>query len=239
MKMLMLTERVCGSELLTIRRPLSSTVLSNIKVPEVYGFRYSPNRSGPLDGPAASRAYSDCALIVAHRGLEAPRGIASAARARRSRPQADAEPGQIRRAQRRRLLDRGHFDRHAQQVGLKLHQEGVGRAAAVDLQHAGWAGRPRAIASARSRDWIGDALQRGARHVRARGAARQADQQAARVHVPVRRAQPDERGHEVHAAVVGHGLGQCFGLGRVGDEPSPSRSHCTAAPVTNALPSSA
>ena len=44
MKMLMLTERVCGSVLLTMRRPFSRTVLSNMKVPEVYGTRATSAR---------------------------------------------------------------------------------------------------------------------------------------------------------------------------------------------------
>src|ERR1700687_5606916 len=37
MKMLILTDRVCGSELLTIRRPFCHTVLSYIEPPECKG----------------------------------------------------------------------------------------------------------------------------------------------------------------------------------------------------------
>ena len=49
-----------------------------------------------------------------------------------------------------------------------------------------------------------DALHRGARDMRARRAAREADQQAARIGVPLRGAESGERGHEVDVAGVGH-----------------------------------
>jgi glycoprotease/Kae1 family metallohydrolase len=57
---------------------------------------------------------------------------------------------------------------------------------------------------------VGDGLERGARQVRARGAARQAHDRAARVRVPVRRAKAGEGGHDVDAAVVENCCRHCF-----------------------------
>ena len=85
----------------------------------------------------------------------------------------------------------------------------------------------------------GDAFERRAGDVAARGAAGDADDGAARVRVPVRRAQAGERRHEIHAAVVGHRCRQRFDFGGGADEPRPSRSHCTTAPPMKTLPSSA
>ena len=73
-----------------------------------------------------------------------------------------------------------------------------------------------------------------------RRAAGDADDRAARVRVPPRAAEAGEGGHEEHAAVVGHRLRRA-GRSRPASAmtPSPSRSHCTAAPVTKIAPSSA
>ena len=73
------------------------------------------------------------------------------------------------------------------------------------------------------------------------GAAREPDDGAARVRVPVRRAEPDEGRHEVDAAGVRRPTrASASRLGRAARcTPSPSRSHWTAAPAMNTLPSSA
>ena len=85
-----------------------------------------------------------------------------------------------------------------------------------------------------------DALERGAGDVRRRRAARDADDRAARVRVPVRRAEAGERRHEVDAAGVGDARGERLDLRRASRiMPSPSRSHCTTAPAMKTLPSSA
>jgi hypothetical protein len=72
----------------------------------------------------------------------------------------------------------------------------------------------------------------------ARGAAGQAEQGAARVRVPVRRAQPGEGRHEAPAA-VGTAGGQRLDVAAAAIRPRPSRSHCTTAPPMKTLPSSA
>ena len=81
-------------------------------------------------------------------------------------------------------------------VGLELHEQVVRRRAAVDAQfrerHAGVAlHRVDHVGGLK-----GDRFERGAREVRARRAAREPDDRAARVRIPVRRAEPGERGHE-------------------------------------------
>src|SRR5437660_2990555 len=53
---------------------------------------------------------------------------------REVRPEAGAKSSQIGRAERRRFLDRGHFDRHAEEVGLKLHEKRVGGATPIHLE---------------------------------------------------------------------------------------------------------
>ena len=68
-----------------------------------------------------------------------------------------------------------------------------------DVQHVG--------------DLEGDALERGAGEVGGGGAARQAGDGAARVLVPVRRAQARKGRHEIDAAAVGHAGRQGFDLG--------------------------
>ena len=62
---------------------------------------------------------------------------------------------------------------------------------------------------------------------------------AARVLIPVRRAEPGERGHERHAVARGTLRASASMSAALLMMPSPSRSHCTAAPAMNALPSSA
>ena len=64
-----------------------------------------------------------------------------------------------------------------------------------------------------------DRLERGARDVRRGGAAREAEDRAARVGVPVRRAEAGERRHEIDAAVVGHARGERLDLRGRADDP--------------------
>jgi hypothetical protein len=65
------------------------------------------------------------------------------------------------------------------------------------------------------------ALEHGPRDVRARGAAREATEHAARLGPPPGRAEAGERGHEDDAAAVGHGDGEGLHLGRARDEAQP------------------
>ena len=65
---------------------------------------------------------------------------------------------------------------------------------------------------------VGDALQRGAHDVLLAGAARDAEQRAARIGVPVGGAQADERRDEVHPARVRHGAGEDLRFRRGGQD---------------------
>ena len=86
----------------------------------------------------------------------------------------------------------------------------------------------------------GDRFQRGAGEFGRAGVARQAEDRAARLGIPMRRAEAGEGRHEIDALRVGSA---CAGkLAAVGALPitfSPSRSHCTAAPAMKIEPSSA
>ena len=57
--------------------------------------------------------------------------------------------------------------------------------------------------------------------MRARRAARESHDRTAGVRLPVRRAEPYEGGHEVHAARVGNLARQVLGFGRLGDQLEP------------------
>ena len=88
-----------------------------------------PLRARDGCGPAGAKRRA----VARHRGLEPAvepplRAISSTS------PEADGEPGEVRRAEGGGLRDRGPHDRHAEQVGLELHQQVVGRGAAVDAQ---------------------------------------------------------------------------------------------------------
>ena len=99
---------------------------------------------------------------------------------------------------------RRHLYRAAQQIGLHLHQQRVRGAAAIHPQRAQRrAGigfhRPHHVQRLQR-----DRLQRGAGDVGAGGAAGQPVQRAARLGRPVRRAQPCQRGDDIHPAIVHH-----------------------------------
>ena len=117
------------------------------------------------------------------------------------RPVAGGEPRQIRGTESRRLGHLGHLDRHAENVGLELHQEAVARRAAVAAQLLQ---RDARILLHRLDDvarLVADRLQHRTHYVRPRRAARHAHQRAPRVRIPMRRAETDQSRHEVDAVI--------------------------------------
>src|SRR5207245_2539953 len=108
-------------------------------------------------------------------------------------PHTGRETREERRTEGRRLLDRRDFDGNSGDVRLELHQKTVRRPTAVDAKHL-----DRLTRAAHRLDEIPrlvrDALERGTSDVRARRAALDPDQQTARVHIPVWRAEARERG---------------------------------------------
>ena len=82
----------------------------------------------------------------------------------------------------------------------------------------------------------GDGLGTARGNVGACRPTRHADDAAARVHIPVRRAETGEGGHEIDTSRVRHALGKKVALMRVPISPSSSRSHWMALPALNTLP---
>ena len=109
--------------------------------------------------------------------------------------------------------------RHAEQVGLELHQQIVARGAAIDAQLGQRSRRHRwRMASMRSAVWKA-MLSSAARAMCARvRAAREADDGAARCRIPLRRAEAGEGRHEVDVAGVGHAGGQRLDVGGALDD---------------------
>ena len=103
------------------------------------------------------------------------------------RPEAGGQPGEVRGAQRRRLGDLGNVHRHAEDVGLELHEEVVGGGAAVAAELLEPDRRVPLHRLDHVAGLVGHGLQGGAGDVGARRAAGEADDGAARVRVPVRR----------------------------------------------------
>ncbi len=136
-------------------------------------------------------------------------------------PEAGRDPGQVGGAERGRLGDLGHDHGHAQHVGLELHQPGVGDGAAVGLQRRDALARGALLRPDRVDRLVGDRLERRAGEVGALRPPREADDRAARVGVPVRRAEPGQGGDEVDVVVRVQRGGERLGLGRVGDDPEP------------------
>ena len=161
------------------------------------------------------------ALVVRHARLVASRASSPISATCDERQQVRADPRQQRGAERRRLGHLGDGDRDAEHVGLELHQPAVDRRGAVGAQlgerlAAGAVHRPHGVDGL-----VGHRLQRGAREVRAAAAAGEPDDRPARVRVPVRRAEPGQRGDEVDAVVGVQRGRQLLGLGRRGDDPEP------------------
>ena len=168
-----------------------------------------------------------------------PRARASARR-RRSRRRSPRRPGRRRPARSSRTTS-GTTTGPPEHVRLELHQPAVGGRAAVGAQLRRAARRTRPP-SRRPRRPSGRRSPRArpARGARGRVPRVRPDDRAARVRIPVRRSEAGQRRHEVDA-VVGVERARPSPRSRSAASmiPRPSRSHCTAAPVTNTLASSA
>ena len=116
------------------------------------------------------------------------------------------------RTKRGRLDHVRAFDRNTEHIGLKLHQPRIGRRSAVNPQafEAGPA------AFAHHAEYVGRAvrhgLERRARKMRPGASAREPDNRASRIRLPVRRPEPDERGNKVDALVGRERRGKRAGL---------------------------
>ena len=151
-------------------------------------------------------------------------------------PDAGAEAGEERGAEGGGLDDLRPLDGYADLVGLDLAEQVVGGRAAVDAQRTSAEARRHRVEHVA--DLEGDRLERGADDVRAGGAAGEADDQAARVRVPVRGARGRSAPGTKTTPSVSSTVAAMASVSAA--EPTicrPSRSHCTAAPVTKIAPS--
>ena len=154
--------------------------------------RVAPSRDEMLD------------LVGALRRDVCGRRTAQRLELRRVLPNAGGEAREVGRSERRRLRGSRALDRDAEHVGLELHQEVVEARTAVDVEagqaHLG-------IVLHGGEDVVHlerQPLERRADDVRLGGAARDAVDGAARILVPVRRAEPREGRHHAHAAGILH-----------------------------------
>ena len=154
----------------------------------------------PLDGalPAGVERLARVRAACAARSASPP-GACACELVRRSRPEADARDRRERRGPSAvTSSSAGRSTGTPSTSAWNCIRKSFAAGAAVDAQ------RRRARCPESCRDalddvarLVGDRLERRAHEVLARRAAREPDERAARALVPVRRAEPDERGHEV------------------------------------------
>jgi hypothetical protein len=116
-------------------------------------------------------------------------------------PEPDAESGQESHTGPGGLNEDGAVHRDPEQVGLELHQEVVGGRPAVHAQLADSRVCVRLHGVHDVAGLVRDGFEGCARNFRPARTPGQADDRATSLHVPVGRSEPDERGHEVDAAV--------------------------------------
>ena len=157
-------------------------------------------------------------LVAVTAGREDPVAPADTGEVGLRRPHARPQPRQEGRAEAGRLQLVRAVDGDADLVGLHLAEQIVGGSPSIDRERG-------EIDSTFLRHEIdhvthleGDGLESGAHDVRARGAARDADDEPACIGIPVRGSETGERGHEDHTAAVGHGLCDRLGLARGFDD---------------------
>ena len=112
-----------------------------------------------------------------------------------ARHSADGEPGQEGGAERRRLAHGRDLDRALAASASACTNVGLRGHAAVDAQHVDRAARVGLGGLDEVGAALGDALEHRAHDLRPPGAAGEAEQRAARAVVPLRRAEPEQRGH--------------------------------------------
>jgi hypothetical protein len=109
----------------------------------------------------------------------------------------------------------------SEQVGLDLHEQVVGRGAAVHAQAGQHAARVLLHGPNQIDVLQGHSLQSRTGDVSRPGAAREAKNRAARFGAPVGRAQSSQGRHDGHSPVVGNGCGQALTFGCLPDDSQP------------------
>src|SRR5581483_7947693 len=99
------------------------------------------------------------------------------------------------------------LDGHAQNVSLELHEQVIDDRAAIDAQSLKTDATVGCHGFEDLAGLVAHGLQRGAGDMAGGRAARQADDGATRIGVPVGRAEADEGGYEINATVIGNASG--------------------------------
>ena len=133
-------------------------------------------------------------------------------------PEANRQTCQIRRAQRRYFSHLRTFNAGTQNVGLELHQEVVGYRTAVHAQGVQTNAGVRLHRFQHVARLVGDGFQGRTNNVVRVHTARQAENRAAGVRIPVRCAQTGKRWHHVYAIGVFHFGREVFGVKRIADQ---------------------
>ena len=133
-------------------------------------------------------------------------------------PHTGRESGKIACAERGRFADDRTANRAVRNIALELHQEAVAAGTAVHRKGGEGSAGIAFHGGQQVVHLIGDGLLCGADNVLAGRAARQTDETAACVHIPMRRAQTGECRHEVHAAGVLHLARIVFRIAALGEK---------------------
>lgn len=136
-------------------------------------------------------------------------------------PESHRETGEHGCPQRRGFHDRGADDAHTREIGLELHQQAVGHGTAVDAHLGRGVSRIGRHGAYHVVDLEGDRFERRPGDVRGGRAARDADDRAAGIGVPVGSAQSRQRRYQIDAARIFDRCGQRFRIGRRGEEFQP------------------
>jgi len=139
-------------------------------------------------------------------------GRVGAAQFVQPRPNANAEAGQHRGAEGGCLQHARPVQGDTGKIRLHLQQQVVGGSATIDADIAQWRAHVRRHRFENVALTVGDGFQRRACQMRARAAAAEPVDQAARLRPPVRRTQPGMGGNDGDAAAVGHAGGERFDL---------------------------
>ena len=152
-------------------------------------------------------------------------------------PETDREPREERSAERGGVDHARPLDGHAEQVRLELHEQVVLRGAAVHLEHrVGLSARAHGLREIVDEE--GDALERGAREVRRGDAPVDPADDARASGRQCGAPSPASAGTNTRSP-VSFTCRERLDLPVFLNSPSPSRSHCTAAPAMKEEPSSA
>lgn len=125
-------------------------------------------------------------------------------------PYADSQASQISGAESRRFDDLRTIDRNAEDIGLELHEHIVGNSAAIDFEGSQFDARVCFHGAEDIFRLVSHRIESCTNDVRFLSAARDADDQAAGIHIPVGSAETDECRYDIDAVRVGNAFSDPF-----------------------------